>query len=343
MQGWRAAGSHQVAVALLAVLTLVIALGGTLPQSARLAPDELQGWQQEWGAGSGWLESLRLADVFGTPWFWGLCLLLLLNLTAGTLQLGLRRRRAVGLLLGHGGLVLIVAGAMVSALSGSGAHLELTEGEVWDGTPGKLVVDRGRPEGFAGVLRLDRVEAALAQGTYLRELRLALSWQEHGGAPQQGEISANRPASIGGHRIYPDNTFGHSAVLERGLPDGSRRLLLVHFPLPRAEWGAEAWRAEQSRALNVGSETRHFQLALEGEPARLHLVVSRGVERLFEGWLRPGDSTTVGGEHMTLRQVSPWAGLYLAADRGAPWVFAGMVLAVAGFFLHLLRRGEVGG
>lgn len=343
MYGWRLLGSHRLAAVLLALVAAVAVLGGTLPQSARLSPQERQGWQQEWSASSGWLESLRLADVFGAWWFWLLCVLLLLNLVTGTLQLMMRLRsqRELGMwgvVLGHGGLVVLIAGAMVSAVSGFGAHLELTEGEVWSGAKNKLVVDRGQEGEFAGMFRLDKVEAVVGQDSRLRDLRLVVSWQETGGAAQVGEISSNRPVHVAGYRIYPDNTFGHSAVLERVLRDGSRRLLLVHFPLPRAQWGAPNWQVEHSRAINTGDEVRSFRLRLEGEPARLHMNVSRGAEQLFEGWLRMGDSAEVGGERMTLRQVSPWAGLYLAADRGAPWVFAGMVLAVVGFFGYLLGR-----
>lgn len=346
MRLWRLLGSHQLAATLSGVLALLAALGGTLPQTARLSPQERQGWQQEWSASSGWLDSLHLSDMFGAWWFWALCTVLLLNLLAGTLQLTLRLRTVStlagwGLVLGHAGLLVIVAGAMLSARSGFGAHLELTEGEVWRGAADKLVVDRGRADGFDGVLRLDQVDAAVGQDSRLRELQLGLSWQEANGEQQQGVISANRPATVAGHRIYPDNTFGKSAVLERLLRDGSRRLLLVHFPLPRAQWGSPRWQVEHNRALNVGAEIRTFRLRLEGEPVRLHMTVSRGAETLHEGWLQPGDSVTVGGERMTLRQVSPWAGLYLAADRGAPWVFAGMLLAVTGFFG--MWRGGVDG
>jgi len=340
---WHLLGSHQLATVLLGVLALLAMLGGTLPQTARLNPQERQGWQQEWSASSGWLDSLRLSDVFGAWWFWLVCALLLLNLVTGTLQLmmRLRGRREPGMwgvALGHGGLVLLIAGAMASAVSGFGAHLELTEGEVWSGAPNKLVVDRGHADEFSGMLRLDKVEAVVEQGSRLRDLRLAVSWQEAGGAAQAGEISSNRPLHVAGYRIYPDNTFGHSAVLERVLRDGSRRLLLVHFPLPRAQWGAMNWQVEHGRAINTGDEIRSFRLRLEGEPARLHMNVSRGAEQLFEGWLNLGDSAEVGGERMTLRQVSPWAGLYLAADRGVPWVFAGVVLAVMGFVFHLIGR-----
>ena len=340
MMAWRLLGSHKLAVALLIVLAVAAVLGGTLPQSVRLTSEDQQGWQQEWGSSTGWLEILHLSGIYGSPWFWGLCLLLLLNLSAGTLQLIMRHRpwrqfHTWGVVLGHTGLLLIVAGAMGSALSGFGGYLELTEREVWQGEANKLNIDRGRFPGFEAVLRLDRVIAELGAASNLQTLHLLLSWQEESGTPQHGAISTNQPIGVAGYRIYPGNTFGYSAALERHLPSGERRLLLVNFPVPRDQWGSAQWQAEQSRAIHVGYEIRHFRLRLEGEPARLHMLVRRGAEQLYEGWLVPGDSIEVGGEQMILRVVAPWAGLYLAADRGAPWVFAGMLLAVAGFLLHL--------
>lgn len=348
MDVWKLLGSHRLAAVLLLALAVAAMLGGTLPQAARLDPAQRQAWQQDWSATADWLTTLRLSDVFGAPWFWGLCLLLLLNLAVGMTQL-LQRRGAVrdlrawAVLVGHGGISLLILAGMGSALGGFGAHLELTEGEVYEGAADKLVVDRGHFPGFAGALRLDAVTAQVTQGRYLRELQLALTWLEREGMVRQGTVSANRPLVAAGYRIYPDNTFGHSAVLDRFLPDGRRGLVLMNFPLPRAQWGATEWRAEQSRALALkGGENRHFRMVLRGEPVALELQVSRGAEVLFDGVLRPGEAAQVGDERFLLRQVSPWAGLYLAADPAAEWAFAGMLLALTGFALYLLTGSGPG-
>lgn len=348
MKGWTLLGSHRLAVALMAALAIAAMLGGTLPQSVRFSPDELRDWQAGWGWVSGWLATLRFSDVFGAPWFWALCVLLLVNLVTGMLQLALRRPawrtlRFWGVLVGHAGVLLLVAGGMASALTGFGAHLELMQGEVWHGNPDKLSRDRGRAGPLDVVLRLDSIVADVQHGSRLRELRLGLTWQEGGGPPRQGDTVANRPLDVAGYRVHPDNTFGYGAVLERLLPEGERRLLLVNFPLSRAEWGSPRWSAERNHSLETGGKIRHYRFRLEGEPARLEMVVAHGPNTLFDGWLTPGDSVVVDGEQVRLREVRPWAGLYLARDRGVAWAIAGMALAIAGFFLALAAPRPSGG
>ncbi len=340
MTFWTLLGSHRLAVVLMLAVAVTATLGGTLPQSMRFSPDELRDWQAGWGWLRGALATLRFSDVYGSFWFWGLCAMLLLNLAVGMLQFVLRRPawsrpHVWGVLVGHGGLLMLVAGGMASALTSFGAHLELAQGEVWYGTPDKLSRDRGRAEPLDVALRLDRIAAAVAVGSHLRELRLGLTWQVGGGLPQQGETVANRPLDVAGHRVHPDNTFGHAAVFERQLPDGERRLLLVNFPLSRADWGKPRWTAERRQSLETRGKIRHYRFYLEGDPVRLNMAVTHGPKTLFDGWLTPGDSVVVDGEQMRLREVRPWAGLYLARDRGVAWAFAGMALAIGGFFVAL--------
>ena len=81
MRGWRWLGSHGTAGILLGVLALICALGGTLPQSVRLEPEQLRGWQETWGGG--WMDSLRLSDIFAAPWFWAVCALLFVSVWWG--------------------------------------------------------------------------------------------------------------------------------------------------------------------------------------------------------------------------------------------------------------------
>jgi len=340
MKLWTLLGSHRLAVVLTAALAVAAMLGGTLPQSVRFSPDELRDWQAGWGQVSVWLATLRFSDVFGAPWFWALCVLLALNLATGMLQLvrrqpAWRTLRFWGVLAGHGGVLLLVTGGMASALTGFGGHLELMENEVWQGTPDKLTVDRGHAVPIDVTLRLDRVVADVAAGGGLRTLRLDLSWQESGGPPQQRTAVTNRPLDVAGYRAYPNNTFGYGVVLDRLLPEGEERLLLVNFPLGKADWGSERWAVEHKHTLETRGKFRQYRFRLEGEPARLKMEVIHGPNTLFDGWLMPGDSVVVDGEQMRLREVRPWAGVYLARDRGVRWVFTGMALAVAGFGVAL--------
>ena len=341
MRGWRWLGSHGTAGILLGVLALICALGGTLPQSVRLEPEQLRGWQETWGGG--WMDSLRLSDIFAAPWFWAVCALLFVNLSVGTVRMlgrAFARRTAAlwAATAAHAGLLLLVGGAVASAALGFGAHLELAEGEVWEGDDSKLVTDRGRFNGFTGRIRLDEINAAVKSGKFLDKLHVAITWQESGGAVRTCVITANHPAEIAGYRLYADNTFGYSAVLERLDRAGERRLLLVNFPLSKAQWGKPSWQAEQKRAVKFGGGLLYLQMQLTGYPERLSLTAGKGEVAVYEGSMGIGDTAEIDGERITLRSVNRWAGVYLAADSGTGLVFTGMLLGLAGFAAYLAMK-----
>ncbi len=82
---WRILSSHTLAVWMLGLMTLAVLAAGTLPQSARLSPEEQVGWDTEWETTASWLDTLGLSQIVGSGWFTGLCVVLLINMTAGTL------------------------------------------------------------------------------------------------------------------------------------------------------------------------------------------------------------------------------------------------------------------
>lgn len=81
---WRQLASHNLALSLMGLLLLAIAVGGTLPQTNRLSPEQLSAWFSEWPFASAAFDATGLSNVFGSWWFLLLVLLLLLNITAGT-------------------------------------------------------------------------------------------------------------------------------------------------------------------------------------------------------------------------------------------------------------------
>ncbi len=82
---WRILSSHTLALWILGLMTLAVLAAGTLPQSARLSPEEQIGWDTEWETTASWLETLELSQIVGSGWFTGVCVVLLINMTAGTL------------------------------------------------------------------------------------------------------------------------------------------------------------------------------------------------------------------------------------------------------------------
>jgi len=91
---WRLLASHNLALALLALLGLAVLAGGTLPQAGRVSSEEFNAWYNAWPNLAVWSSFLRLDRVFSATWFLGLNLLLLINIAAG-ISVSISRRYAL--------------------------------------------------------------------------------------------------------------------------------------------------------------------------------------------------------------------------------------------------------
>jgi len=372
---FRLLASPDLALALIGGLVLAAIAGGTLPQSSRLSPLELDAWHQAWPLVSLWLERLGLADVYASTGFFALCVALVVNLTAGTLAhvaylsawfRGETPNRTLsltalpptlaslqdagpsgqhrggwglaGLPLFHVGVVIIILAAAAHASQRLGAHFELAEGEVLSEAKGKLLLDRDThlPDGELGFrLRLDELRVEMEGGRY-RELQARLSLQQAGGPLHQQTLAMNHPARIGAYQIYLDKNVGQTAVFERVLPDGQRRRLLINFMMARDSWG-KSTPLKRDEVMMFEERPVNFRMALTpGDAPRFHLVAERLGKPVFDGSLAPGDVADLGVYQLKFIGTVPWAGLYLASGQMVRWIFAGIVLALAGFALHLL-------
>ncbi|WP_303902763.1 cytochrome c biogenesis protein ResB [Thiohalomonas denitrificans] len=348
MRYLKLAGSHRLAAILLGATGLAAVLGGTLPQSARLSPQERQGWETEWSAASSWLDSLRLSDIFGSMWFTALMALLFANLAIGT-GLCLHSRwsisrnaaarrpatllvRLSGLPLLHFGLLVVIAGGWWSATEGFGAHLELTREEVYAGDPDKLVIARGNLGSFPARVRLDDTDIAVDEEGRIREMKAAFTYEIGAHSPRRAEVRANQPLELDGYRLFPNNSFGYTAILDRLLPDSGHRLMLVNFKAGRSDWGKSWEFARQKRLELSDSPPKFLRMTLSGpEQPRFSLQGREGLDEQ----LRPGEEVDLGPYRLRFRGIAPWMGFYLARDSGQGVVFVGILLTLAGFLLHL--------
>lgn len=202
-------------------MALVVLATGTLPQSARLSPEEQVGWNTEWTTTASWLDTVGLSQIVGSGWFTALCIMLLINITAGILC-SINRKLAFyrgdqkpkyelrgnnflvevptflgnkpgsagktvcmrglpglfGLILFHMGIAVIVLASLWRGTVDFSDYIELSQGEVFSGQPGKFQRHQPPPETFDFILRLDRAEIIVRDGKYLDEFRGHFSYRQ---------------------------------------------------------------------------------------------------------------------------------------------------------------------
>lgn len=240
----------------------------------------------------------------------------------------------------HLGVIVVIVAAVLSGSERFGAHVELAEGEVFFGQKSKLIEDRfssGQLEGI-GSLRLDRMQIEVIKGTHLSDLQAHFTIQEGKEAPHAETLSINHPLKVGKYKIYLDKNFGQTAIFDRILADGSQRQMLVNFNVPRGKWGSgEA--LQRDTLIELDNIPILYRMELTpGDSPGFQLKAEQRDKTVFEGALAPGQMADLGAYQLIFTGTAPWVGLYLTTDWAVPIVFAGFVIALAGFLLHLLVR-----
>ncbi len=374
--GWQLLASPRLGALLLALLALAAAAGGSLPQSERLAPAELDAWQASWPLLSKTLDWLGLSRVYASGWFAVLCAALGTNLLAamavhgarmlawlrgeappthrmdgtGALPQGLARHFAArdesrrqefalfGVPLLHLGFVMLVAGVALNTPARFGAHLELSEGEIYAGQPDKLLLETGSdPVGIPDFrLRLDRLHVDLEAGKHLTGLRADITLRDKEGV-YRDTVEVNRPHAVGPYAVYLDKNIGHTAVFDRLLPDGRHDRLLVNFLVSSPAGWKESVPLQRDEIVELDSQPILYRMVLTpGDRPAFQLEARQRGKVVFNGRLAPGESADLGAYRLSFLGTVPWAGLYLSADPYLGLVFAGMASLLAGTLLQLL-------
>lgn len=374
--GWRLLASPRLGVLLLALLALAAAAGGSLPQSERLSPVELDAWQAGWPLLAKVLDRLGLSGVYASTWFAVLCAAIGVNLLAAMVVHGAHvlawlhgkappshrmdgagalpaqlarlfasrdehRRHGFGLLgvpLLHLGFVMLVAGVVLNTPTRFGAHLELSEGEIYAGQPDKLLLETGSdPASIPDFrLRLDRLHVDLEAGRHLTGLRADITLRDQEGV-YRDTVEVNRPHAVGPYAVYLDKNIGHTAVFDRLLPDGRHYRLLVNFLLPSPAGWSESVPMQRDEVVELDGQAILYRMVLtSGAQPTFQLEAWQRGKVVFNGRLAPGESADLGAYRLSFLGTVPWAGLYLSADPYLGLVFAGMASLLAGTLLQLL-------
>ena len=337
--------SLPAAIALLAALCAAAAFGALLPQGLRGAE-----YAARYGEGfASVIVRGGLRDVYHSWWFGLLLGAVGLQIVACSLSRLMRRAWTWGFLLTHASLVVVLVGALVSALFSVRGTMGLAEGEAAEA----FQTEGGsRPLGFA--VALDAFDVEWNQGTP-HEVAV---WVRDAG------ILAELPVSVG--QTYPIEGSPYTLRIVRALP---------HFSIDAKGRIGTRGEAPTNPALlvriNSGEDEEERWLFANfpsiaharDENIKLLYRYAAGVKnfrsrlKIFEGATLAAEGTAAVNAPFTHRgytfyqaQYDParphWTGLLVVKDPGKDIMLAGFLLLNVGIALvfvrkPFVRRGDV--
>ncbi len=237
----------------------------------------------------------------------------------------------------HLGLIVILAGGILSGLSGRRQYLSLSEGQ--SAPP--------FPAGFS--VRLDKFETEMYPQGGVKAWKSTVTVVENGRDVLTRVVAVNRPLSYRGLNLY-QSSYGWDWTkpkLEVWVKKKSDPAFLKKLSLrpgekatiaPGVEAGVERFVPDFIIGADRQVESRSDQ---PNNPAAL-IEIARGPERLFSGWVF-ANYPDFGGMHsgpeadfaveLKDARAPEFSVLEAASDPGAGLIWVGSVLLMAGLFL----------
>jgi cytochrome c biogenesis protein len=258
----------------------------------------------------------------------------------GTVIVGRKRRLGwFGSDAVHLGLLVILAGGIVSGLAGRRSHLPLVEGQTADVPHASFKV------------RLDRFETEYYPQGGVKAWKSTVSILEGGREVRSGVVMVNHPLAHRGFRFYQSN-YGWDwqapkleiVVGRKGDPSSSRSVFLrTGERVPVDGPGITHLAARRFVPDFVLGEGNRVQ-SRSGEPRNPAALLEawQGEERVFAGWifakfpdLRDGHKDSGPDLSLVLKdfQASQYSVLEAAKDPGAVFIWLGCLVLTAGLLL----------
>lgn len=359
--------SKQLAVWLIIALTIASLAGVIIPQDQ--GKGEYAIWAQKYQLFVPIVEFLGLNQVFQTKWFLGLGLIFVINLTSCTvgqinrvwkLRYTLRRDEPAlpkgywgvfGNCIFHIGLVIIVVGGLLTLGYKMSGYVEIAEGETFveshrnygSVTEGPLFNENHL--GFeVTVTKLERIFTDEGNLDYVRS-RLTVA--DSGRKPFESTAELGQPFTYRGITFYYSKS-GFAPFVTIKDPQG--QTVLEGYALFNSMWHNNT--GEYNMDLEIpGTDmvlkarfypdaiikdrrvtTKTLQLA---NPVIQALVMEKN-NPAGKIELRPDRNATFKGWTIGMGDVRLWAGFEVVRDPGAPVIFSGFLICLAGLIMSFL-------
>ncbi|HEY3321070.1 MAG TPA: cytochrome c biogenesis protein ResB [Planctomycetota bacterium] len=286
---WKAVSSVSMAAVLLLAIAGATAIGTFIPQNE--VPQVLE---QRYGeAGAEWIDRLSFVDVFGSFWFTGLMSLLAVSLLIVILRRKFWRAPQWGFVLSHGGMILLLGGAVAGNVFGQRGMLNLKKGK-----PAERVEGRERSGartgsfdlGFAVTLEAFDIEKypdeyrlyvyTQKQGAHKPALERSLkaqqatSWTKVAGGKTRFRVSEYYP-EIDLREVWTESKDASASSAARVQLDGNERWLAagadpVTVGAAQVEFANEANSANWIERTSKPAPPKHF---IDGEGGPMEVKI----------------------------------------------------------------------
>ena len=364
-KAWTFLASVRLAVLIVVGLILVSLAGTLLPQASTLPETDLNVWRIGHPLTSAVADRLGLFRAFSSWLFIGLLAALSVSLVACTADRVASRRRSraggralVGSLVLHAGLLVVLAGGVVTAGYRFDGTVLATEGQVLDLSgdaylrlvEGPFLAEKTRP---AVTLELESF-APRYQGPTPVALDSTLRVRSGDGRERTVTVQVNRPVRFDG-LVFTQAGHGFSPSVVVVSPQGVP--VVDAFVALRSQRGSDQATYEDyvdAPGLPNRLVLRVFpDLSLEdGRPVSRSFVprnpfllarfVDRRGETISQTLVRLGESAELGGFNVTFRDLRYWSAFRVTRDVGRFVVFAGFGLCLLGAVIRYLPRRAAG-
>ncbi len=255
------------------------------------------------------LESLRGTEaarlVYFAPWFFALQALFAVNIAAAIWERFPRNRYRIGFLITHASMLLILGGALATALFVIDGRLPLWEGEasarIQRGGPGETPTEHPLP--FQ--IRLDAFEIDTYPGTQRPAMfRSRVTVIEKSGAERPAVIEMNKPLTFHGYSFFQSSyqieRGREMSILSVSKDPGQPYVFLGYALLVLGMIIVLLTRMAQTR--QAEREAAAGAISLRGAPARRRTSAAGGVI-LLAGFLAAGSAVAAPADDLTPAQL----------------------------------------
>lgn len=306
--------------------------------------------------------SSQTGEVYRHRWFQALVLLLLVNLTACTTDSALRRARRGnksfarwGSTVFHGGMIIILAGTLVSGNYRALSKINLVQGDTkqipYEALTNRENSAKNDAEKFS--LTLEKQRVATDEEGKVKEVYSFIRLAEKSGKTVEGEFAEQEKLSYRGIYIYP-SLYSYAVRLTVTAPGGKTgKDLTLPMGTMDYEGGIKAYHRDSYRIAPLpyafsfnfypdlagrqgsggGSLINRSQVL--GNPG-LFVHVRDKEKSPVQKVIRPGEGVDAAGYRIVFKEAKPWLELTVVFDPGAKVVFAGTVVAIIGLTVLML-------